>query len=199
MMLSPRTIAVVILAAGGSSRLGRPKQLEPIDGEPLIRRQVRVAIDSGLGPVGAVLGGAFDPCVDALKKLDASMLRNEAWAEGLSTSLKLAVTFAEDRKADALIILLGDQFAVTSDDLRSLVNAWHHLGPEWTIATRHGKSAAGPPALFPAARFDLLNRAVGDQGAKQLFHSIRAVHRLDIDAARYDLDTEADVPADSRH
>ena len=76
------SLPALILAAGASRRLGRPKQLEPVDGEALLRRTARVALEAGCVPVFVVLGAARERITPCLEDLPVEVLVNEAWETG---------------------------------------------------------------------------------------------------------------------
>src|SRR5688572_11535363 len=122
-------IVVAVLAAGASRRLGRLKQLVKLpDGEALIRRQCRVALDGAVGPVMVVLGCRAEACAAALDGMGVATRVNSKWEEGLASSIRCAVRAALDGGAAGLLILHGDQYRVTSEDLRSLCAAWQQRG-----------------------------------------------------------------------
>ena len=192
-------LVIAILAAGGSRRLGRPKQLEPIGdaGERLVHRQCRVACEAAIGPVGLVVGAYADACRSAVADLDVTLLPNPDWAEGLSRSLACAVAFARDRQAGGLLILLGDQYAIDVADLRAVARTWHEHGMRSVVAARlrdNDPESVGPPAVFPSACFDALCKLQGDVGAKAILAGLSPIS-IDLARARLDLDTDTDASA----
>ena len=89
-------VLLTVLAAGGSRRLGQPKQLVKLDGEPLVRRQCRIAIESQLGSVMVVLGRDANECTTAISDLPVTRQINNHWSEGLSSSIRQATQAAID-------------------------------------------------------------------------------------------------------
>ena len=83
--------AALVLAAGSSSRLGRPKQLVVVDGEPLLRRTVRIAGEAGFAPIYVVLGAEQEGCRAALAGLDVAIVDNPQWSEGMGSSLRQGI------------------------------------------------------------------------------------------------------------
>src|ERR1700682_4260715 len=118
-------LGVAILAAGGSSRLGQPKQLVSIGGEPLLRRQCRVAIESACGPVGVVLGCESDRSSVAIADLPVVALINAQWQKGLGASIRCAVQWAIGSECRGVLLVHADQYRLTSDDLRRLTAVWN--------------------------------------------------------------------------
>jgi CTP:molybdopterin cytidylyltransferase MocA len=159
------TLAVFILAAGASRRLGQPKQLLEMDGQPLIRRQCRMALESGVGPVFAVLGSGAEACRAAIAGLPVTPLENLQWSEGLAVSLRLAATRAIADSAEAMVVLHVDQYAVRPEDLARLVDCWRG-DPSRAHLSRDG-SHLGPPAVIPAGRYALILSLTGDAGARR--------------------------------
>ena len=84
-------VAAVVLAAGASSRLGRPKALIEIDGEPLVVKSASCALDAGCAPVVVVMGADADRIEPNLSCLDVRVRRNPEWRQGMSTSVRAGV------------------------------------------------------------------------------------------------------------
>jgi len=111
----------LILAAGGSSRFGRPKQLLPFGGEPLIARITRTVLLSQAKPVGIVLGSHASLCESALAGFDVRIIHNPRWEEGMSTSIQAGVA-AIGTQVDALVIALCDQPFVSAELIDRLIS-----------------------------------------------------------------------------
>src|SRR3954468_17586851 len=141
---SAPSLVVGVLAAGASRRLGRPKQLVPIDGEPLLRRQCRSALAAGVGEVAVILGFNADEHRRGIEDLPVEVRVNGDWAQGLATTLRCAVRAARCHGA-ALLVLPCDLYRITSDDLRALRDRWH-MAPFNACVPRAG-NYAGPPAI----------------------------------------------------
>jgi CTP:molybdopterin cytidylyltransferase MocA len=184
------SLLVAILAAGASRRLGRPKQLvELSDGEPLIRRQCRVAIEADVGPVLAVLGCEADACVAALGGLPMMIRMNAEWEEGLASSVRVAAQAARDATAAGLLILHGDQYRVSADDLRSLHAAWERAGESKGCRARDA-DYAGPPVILPAECLRGASKLDGEEGARGILAALGPDGVIDVPMpnARFDLD-----------
>src|SRR5215471_3512106 len=108
-------IGAVILAAGESMRLGKPKQLIEIDGEPLLLRATRAAIDAGCRPVIVVLGAVIDPCREILRKHSVVTLENARWRDGMASSVVAGVSALDAVDVDAALLMVCDQPNVGAD------------------------------------------------------------------------------------
>src|SRR6478735_338900 len=106
-------ISIVILAAGTSTRLGRPKQLLDLGGEPLLRHTLRNALASRVGEVVLVLGNQADSISEAVGNLGQRTVINPDFAAGQSTSLRAGIE-SVSAESDAAIVMLGDQPMVTT-------------------------------------------------------------------------------------
>lgn len=185
--------AIVILAAGGSRRLGRPKQLVEIGGQPLIRRAVESALSAGSGSVHVVAGAEIDGVRAALQGLPVEIIVNEAWRKGVATSIHAAIDAIErrERPVESLIVMLCDQPGVSGDVLRRLLEVYRMTRAP-VVASRYAEGP-GVPALFHAELFPALRSLRGDVGARQLIrHLDREVVTIPF-AAPEDIDTPADV------
>ncbi|OAI43270.1 hypothetical protein AYO41_02310 [Verrucomicrobia bacterium SCGC AG-212-E04] len=182
-----KRIGAVILAAGGSARLGRPKQLLVLDGETLLRRIARGAIDAGANPVIVVLGAVVGPCRATLEGLDVRVVENPAWREGLATSLAAGV--AALGEVDGALLLLCDQPSITPDTLRRIMAAF--AGDRIVAAGYAG--TVGTPAIFPSEHFSALGGLTGDAGAKRLLQRHeRELIVVDLPEAVVDIDSAGD-------
>jgi len=173
--------AAVILAAGASRRLGRPKQLVEVDGEPLVHRIARMAL-TACEPVAVVAGAV--PLRDALVDLPIALVDNVFWAEGVASSIRAGVAWAEP--ADSVVLLTCDQVLLDPAHLRALIRA----SEEGRLAASRYDGVLGVPAVFPRAYFPVLLALSGDRGAQPLLEPAVPV---DWPAGARDLDTEADL------
>jgi len=175
-------IPAVILAAGSSRRLGRPKQTVVLNGETLLERAVRTAQEARLSPIVAVVPDA--EWTDSLHPSGATVLLNHEAAEGIAASIRLGVSWARNVGASGVVLMTCDQVAVTAAHLRALCD----VRAEPTGSGYAGK--VGIPAYFPEASFAALLRLTGDTGARDLLRHARSVPT---EALAFDIDTEQDV------
>jgi CTP:molybdopterin cytidylyltransferase MocA len=166
-------IAAVVLAAGASTRLGEPKQLVMLGRETLLERAVRTARTAGCHPVLVVLGAAAQQIRERCELGDAVLLVNEAWEEGMASSIKVGV----------VVLMTCDQPAVTAEHLRALAGSG-----EVTASAYDGRR--GVPAYFPAASFPDLLELRGDVGARELLRSAAA---MELHNGELDVDTELEL------
>ncbi len=182
-------IVVVLLAAGFSRRLGRPKQTVVIDGETLVERAVRIAQEAALSPVIAVVNpeGDFGP---SLQQLGCIVSINREAAEGMAASIRSGIATAQALRAGGALIMTCDQIAVTSAHLLALCSE-----PE-SIAGSGYAGKVGVPAYFPASSFSDLLALRGDVGARNLLRDARIITAEELSL---DIDTEADIARAKKH
>ncbi|HAJ35252.1 MAG TPA: putative selenium-dependent hydroxylase accessory protein YqeC [Chloroflexi bacterium] len=189
-------VAVVILAAGGSRRLGRPKQLEVVAGAPLLAHAVRTAQQSGSGPV-LVVTGAEEQSVHALLAeigVNVTIVANPLWAAGQATSVRAALQ-ALPAAVTAAIFAPVDQPFLEPLLLRRLVNAWRTGGD--LVAPLVEGELRGAPALFDRSYWGELAALQGDVGGRRVLQAHYAqVIPVPAEAAwLYDIDSEDDLQA----
>ena len=191
---APR-IGIVVLAAGGSTRLGRPKQHIPYRGATLLRHAAQIALDAALGPVLVVLGADAAACTLQLDGLNVRALVHAGWREGLGSTIRAATgAMATDDGVGAIILTSCDQPDVSAEDLRRLAGVYRQSG-----ATVVGSSYAGTvgiPVLFDRSRFGVLETSAGDQGAKAILRAEGdRLATIPCPSAAFDVDAEADTLA----
>jgi molybdenum cofactor cytidylyltransferase len=187
-------IACVLLAAGGSRRLGRPKQLVRWGFKPLLLH----ALDAARGvPIAdediVVVLGAGAMSLRALLRRRAPRVNvalSPDWETGLASSLRNGLD-AAPRAAAAALVLLVDQPNVDAGALRRLVAAWRRRATIPAAAYYSGR--AGAPAMLPRRMWYLLRALDGDLGARALLRSAAAVTLVGMPEAVLDIDTPADI------
>ena len=184
-------IPLILLAAGGSTRMGRPKQLLPYGHSTLLRHAAEIAIASDCGPVLVVLGAAAALTAAAIEGLSLCTVINPDWSKGMGTSLRLGMrTILESSDPPAVIVMLCDQPAVTPELIHQLVER-HHAGAAMVAAEYSGVPAV--PALIGREWFGELLRVADDAGARVLLkrHADRVTSVSFPDGA-LDVDTPED-------
>lgn len=162
---SPK-IAGILLAAGGATRMGRPKLLLPWKGEALIHRAARVALQAGLAPVIIVSGAGAEGIQNVLLDLPVQWAHNLHWQEGQSTSVRAGVE-ALPADCQAVVFLLGDQPFVGTDLILSLVATYLRDRP--MILAPHVNGKRVNPVIFDRSIFPHLLALKGDAGARSIF------------------------------
>lgn len=179
----------LLLAAGASERLGRPKQLLEFEGEALVRRAARLLLES-TDEVVVVTGDHARAVGAALGGLHARIVNNADWRSGMGGSIARGMqAIAPD--SDGVLILLCDQWRISKQDLRKLVATWRAQPGRGASANWDGNF--GPPAIFPAAMFEDLRRLSGESGAKSLIATRPNFTNVEMPSAGFDLDTEEDL------
>jgi molybdenum cofactor cytidylyltransferase len=192
-MPDPQRIALLLLAAGGSSRMGRPKQLLTYRGQSLLRRAAETALATPCRPIIAVLGAAADESRAELTHLPLHTSENTNWPSGMGSSIKLGLRRALDLapESDAILITLGDQPLITAADLARLIDV-HRASPHAIVATAYPNSP-GVPALFPPPTIPDRHSNDDTAGAKSLLRAAgNSLLTIDIPAALTDIDTPDD-------
>ena len=198
-------IGAVILAAGGSSRFGRPKQLLVFDGETLVRRAVRAASEAGCDPVivvvGEIGGDAIRSELDirdsrissrlALGNLMRAMIvENAEWRNGVGTSIHRGFQKLP-RSIDAVALLACDQPFVDASIVGKLIAAWEESGRP--IVASCYANTLGVPALFDRSCFEALLALPDDSGAKKLIENrLEDVFPIAFEEGAIDIDTPED-------
>jgi len=186
------TCGLVLLAAGASRRMGRPKQLLPVAGQPMVRHVALAIFAAPLSPRVVVLGAHAKEIIPALAGISMEVVVHADWAKGMGSSLAAGVAAALklDPQMQGLIIVLADQPWLNERDLGRLLEVRRQTGLGLVASTVDG--VLGPPVLFTAAWFPKLLELEGDAGAKSLLEANRAMVATVPFAARIDLDTPED-------
>ena len=188
------SVALLLLAAGASTRMGRPKQLLPYHGRTLLRHAAETAVASGCAPFVLVTGALHDELVAEVADLPIQVVRNKHWESGMASSIQTGLTAVAPAQPRAVLIMLADQPLVTPELLRQLV-ARQQQTQAPVVATAYG-ATLGVPALFAASQFPALRRLQGAQGAARLIASLgNAVARVNFPAGLVDVDTPAEYQA----
>lgn len=176
------TVAGLVLAAGGASRFGSPKQLAQLDGRPLVAH----ALDAlaGLDDVVVVVGAHADAVARAVEDR-ARVVRCEKWSEGLAASVRSGVRALAD--ADRVVVVLADQPRVTRAVVERVLAA-----PAPARASYGG--VPGHPVVLGRAQLALADRLEGDTGFRDLLTDASLVEVGDLGDPR-DVDTPGDLEA----
>ncbi|HWG04204.1 MAG TPA: nucleotidyltransferase family protein [Beijerinckiaceae bacterium] len=187
-------LLIAILAAGASRRLGQPKQLVKLNGEPLLRRQCRVALDAGVGPVAAIIGCHADDCAATIADLTVPAHLNDQWHEGIASSIRAATAAAIEVGADGVLLLHCDQYRVSAGDLQRLRDAWRSSSGLRACRSMHERYT-GPPVIFPSDAFRYLMQLQGDDGARGVLSRLGPERVFDVamPGAVEDLDLPAQL------
>jgi len=186
-------IAVAILAAGASTRLGQPKQLVAWRGTTLLRRAADTALDAALGPVLVILGADADRCAAELQGLKVRVVIHMGWRDGMGSSIREAAkALSGDAGIGALLVMACDQPDVDADHLRQLTDEYRRSGADVVGSAYAG--TVGIPALFDRTLFAALAALDGDNGARSVLTApgIR-LESVPCPGAAFDVDAQHDL------
>lgn len=180
---------VIILAAGGSSRLGQPKQNLIFKGQTLLERAVNSAQQSGCGPVVVVLGANHD---QINPMAGVTTLYNKAWDEGMASSIRTAINeISKNVSVNNAIILLCDQPFVSAELLNAMRAKQMETGQPIVACTYNGTT--GVPALFDRTLFAELLLLQGQEGTKKMLKAhTHEVAIIPFEQGSIDIDTPDD-------
>jgi molybdenum cofactor cytidylyltransferase len=184
-------VAGVIVAAGESRRMGRPKQLLPLGKKTMLEHIVEVALSSPLQEVVVVLGHRAEEIRPLLSEV--KVVVNEEWPQGLSGSLRVGLG-ALSPQFEACLFFLADQPKVTPQLVGSLITRHRHtLAP---IVAPRFRGQRGNPVLFARPLFPELLSLQGEEGGRSLMEKHRhLVEWVEVDSGDYflDIDTQEDL------
>ena len=164
-------VAGVILAAGGSTRYGKPKQLLDWKGQPFVRAVAQTALQAGLSPVIVVTGANADQVEASISDLNITSVRNQAWRDGQGSSLRAGIQALASTHVGGVVFLLADQPQVTTAVIRALVEK--HAEGLYPVVAPMVIDRRGNPVLFDRVTFPDLETIQGDTGGRAIFHKHR--------------------------
>ena len=184
------TIAAVVLAAGGSSRFGEPKQLLDWHGKPLVKHVAELALEGGLKPVVVVSGADHDAVSQVLAGEEVVVACNPGWASGQSSSVRVGIEALPDQVGGAMFLLV-DQPLISPDLIKKILQQ-QHRNPA-AILLPVVDDIFGNPVLFDREVFDDLTQLGGDVGGRVLFekYPVRKIKWED-NKSQQDIDTPED-------
>jgi molybdenum cofactor cytidylyltransferase len=190
---------VIVLAAGNSGRLGRPKQLLPFREGSLLSSALNAAVKLSPGDVYLVLGANSDRILPALGSISLNLVFNPEWKEGIASSIRNGLLEAVSaRPADQAILAVCDQPFLTAAHLHALVKHAETSG-KGIVASCYN-AIPGTPVLFTSRYFtDLLNLQ-GDDGARKLFPIFAEdMAEVPFSLGAIDIDTQEDYERLQKH
>jgi len=187
-----RKVGLILLAAGGSRRLGEPKQLLVYEGETLLRRAARTALASVCRQVVVVLGAHAEQMKAQVEDLPLKTVVNEMWSNGMASSIRAGMerlTTHDD--TCAMVVMLCDQPLVDAEIINKLVAA-HRTTNALLVAAKYD-GTHGVPALFDRRLYPALLALTGAEGAKTVILAQSAhLTEISVPTAAFDVDTLAD-------
>ncbi|HET9278132.1 MAG TPA: nucleotidyltransferase family protein [Flavitalea sp.] len=186
-------IGLILLAAGESSRLGRPKQLLLFNGKTFLQHTIQVASASNAQQIIVVLGAHADAIEKEIEGIDVRIVKNTEWEEGMASSIRCGVRAFKEitSEAQGVILMVCDQPFVTASLLNELINAHQTTGK--SIVACSYEDTFGPPAFFHRSLFEELLQLKGDVGARGIVRQhTEDVEVIPFPKGIYDVDTETD-------
>ncbi|MGJ5675018.1 MAG: nucleotidyltransferase family protein [Nostochopsis sp.] len=186
------SVAIIILAAGASTRMGRPKQLLEYNGRSLIQHAVEVAIASVCHPIIVVLGAYADRIKPEIVT-SVETIENPFWHQGMSTSIRMGIETLNksDYKAEAAILMLCDQPFVSPSLIERLIKVYRTTSAP-IVASEYAQ-ILGVPAIFDRTLFPQLTQLSQDAGARKIIQKyVRQVARVAFPQGIIDIDTPQD-------
>lgn len=184
-------ISAILLAAGQSTRMGRPKQLLPWKGKPLLHHSLESIIGSDADEAILVLGHEADRIRETLPALPIKIVINPDYNEGMASSLRQGL-LAMDPGSEAFMVFLADQPGIGPEIINALIRAFRNADPRRGIVRPVYRGRRGHPVLIGARYLKEALQLRGDVGARRILMDhpgdILEVD-VDQDAVLKDIDT----------
>ena len=185
-------IVAVVLAAGESSRMGRPKALLPIDGQTFIERIVAALKQTQVGKIIVILGHNASELEAKISHLPVQILINTDYKQGQLSSLQLAVRELQaDNDCDGMLVHLVDHPYLAPALVQEMIRRFYETEKRIIVPKFHGKR--GHPVIFSNALFGELLSAPMDEGAKAVVNAHRA-ETLEIETQEEGIAVDIDTP-----
>lgn len=187
-------LAILILAAGNASRMGFPKQLLKWKNSNLLQHAINSLKDIKNNGIYLVLGANFEQIITEIHTKNITVLKNDAWNEGLGSSIAFGVMQISkfQPEIEQVLIMLADQPLIDTHYLNLLTNT-HFQNQSHITCTLYKNQKLGVPAIFRKPYFEELAQLKGDKGAKNLLekHSDNVVS-IDGSHVFFDIDSKED-------
>ena len=191
--MTKSNIAIIILAAGASTRMGRPKQLLPYQGSSLLRHTIENAVASVCKPIVVVLGANAENIRSQISESDIKIVENPDWHLGMSSSIRRGISsiITDYQNIDAVVITVCDQPFISADIINNLVSKYYNTKKP-IIACEYANTL-GVPVLFNQSFFSKLANLTEDVGAKKLIKNhYHEVFSIPFPLGAIDIDTPDD-------
>lgn len=187
------SVAGIILAAGGASRMGRAKQLLPYRGGTLVSHAAATMLGSRCRPVIVVVGCGAEAVRQSLAGIDVTCIDHPRWADGIGSSIAAGISYVQEHLPDVrgALLMTCDQPRLAAAALDALVERHAAEDHPLAVACGYGDGEVGVPALFDRAVFEQLRRIDPAHGAKAMLLKHRAAV-VNCPQAACDVDTPDD-------
>lgn len=168
-------VTILILAAGSSSRLGKPKQLLPWKRSNLLQWAIKSASETMCYRTVLVLGAYSKEILDKIDIKGVDVIENKNWKNGIGSSIAYGVGHIKSNfpETDAVLIMLADQPAIDSNYLKNIISMYNSES-EQIIVSSYNNTDFGVPVLFDKFYFNDLLKLKSDEGAKQVINRNRS-------------------------
>jgi molybdenum cofactor cytidylyltransferase len=184
-------IAILVIAAGASRRLGQPKQLLKHHNTSLLNHTLQECVASGIGEVHLVLGANIDQIKQQVN-LNIPIYDNENWANGIGESIAFGIKKIMENSYDGVIVAVGDQPFFNRDILTAIMAKQRETKRQIIISKYD--IGAGTPCFFDKQLFEELSQLHSDIGAKPIIKKYNnLVKTVDFPKGNIDIDTVADL------
>jgi len=182
---------IIILAAGSSSRLGRPKQLLVYNHKTLLQHVIDEAKLADLSPIVVVIGANADELSKSSNLSGTNIIINDSWETGMSSSIAAGLAALIDNKPQNMILSVCDQPQINAQLFSDLVRMKNKTGSGIVASAYAG--TLGTPVLFNEKYYDALLNLTGNEGAKKLLNLHQnEVSFIPFEDGQIDIDTEED-------
>jgi molybdenum cofactor cytidylyltransferase len=192
-------IVAVILSAGESSRMGRPKALLPIDGVRFVEKIVSALKSTDVGNIIVVLGHNAEEMRQKISDLPVTILINHDYKQGQLSSLQVAISHLESSSegspVDGILVHLVDHPYISTTLVDLMIKRFYETKKLMVVPRFQGRR--GHPVIFARALFSELLAAGPDQGAKPVVHAHRD-DTLEIDTKDEGVLIDIDTPEEYR-
>jgi molybdenum cofactor cytidylyltransferase len=183
--------AIIVLAAGNSSRLGEPKQLLFYQNKTLLQHILNEAKNANLDPVICVTGYKADRIAETITDTGITIVYNKQWPEGMGTGISTGIKQLLNTAVESVILAVSDQPHVTAELFRTMV-ANMDESKKGIVACSYA-GTLGTPVLFKKEYFNQLILLNGQEGAKNIVKAnLSDVRELEFENGRVDIDTKQD-------
>lgn len=188
-----QNIALLILAAGESSRMGQPKQLLPWKGSTLLEHSIQQALKSQADDVYVVLGAHYSQTYPLCNKYQVNTLNNTEWSLDLGHSIRFGIESIKSKMYDGALLILADQPQVSSKYLNTFITTFKSLKSTESILATAYPDNLGIPILFGNQHFNKFINNTSTKGGKSILKKYgEQVKRIQPHSPLEDIDTLED-------
>jgi molybdenum cofactor cytidylyltransferase len=184
---------IIILAAGNSSRMGKPKQLLNYKGKTLLQTVIDEALKTDCKPIVVVLGANAEEIAARHQNDQIQFVINESWGNGMASSIAAGLSSVIDNNIEIenIIITVSDQVFIKMSNFNHLIEKHNETGKNMIASSYAG--TMGTPVFFEKRYFDALLSLKGTEGAKKLLKQYpQDVETVVFEGGEIDIDTETD-------